>query len=480
MNYPEPAAARCLPDYIRRFLWSQKPTKQSPKHQHLPAVHERNEMLERHEKVRKSIRDVFEKVLEKKLSWESDEFNKALFMACTPFTIDRPGAKPKHPGFTWFLFSDAPESLLTAKEHVDFYEDILKNKGFPNFGRLASECRTKASTLDQANVTGASTLKQLTAAYRKQADRYDSFAKHPEQSPWWYQRSRISLKDIRSRAKFWKALQFPSSEMASAVLSGDKAILGDIDPLQAAIALILQAENKSIKKSACRTMTLTTVQGVAHLLAAAMAGDSEPLEVAVTALNHMVSMLSDFVSLYPETSLKVGRTVEQWPILCSPHRALADDAERIMERVGLGKDFDFLVAHGARWDLREQFTGVARDLYLHIEAVRRDPDILHFLPYAQAAVALPPIPHNPRARAASDAAQKWWNVAKEAFLFSYPEPQTLRSLADLVTGEASRSAATIRARILVRLEARFLKLFGSIAHRKLAENESSKRERKAK
>jgi hypothetical protein len=46
-------------------------------------------------------------------------------------------------------------------------------------------------------------------------------------------------------------------------------------------------------------------------------------------------------------------------------------------------------------------------------------------------------------------------------------------LNNLIKGKARQSPARIRARILVRLEARFLSLFGSIAHRKLAENERS-------
>jgi hypothetical protein len=472
MSLHEPAAARNLPDFVRRFLWGRKPTKSAPQRQHLRAVQERNEMLERHERVRKSIRDVFEKAFEKKLSWGSDEFNRALFMVQTSFRIDPPWGKPKYPGFTWFLVSDAPESLFTAKEHADFYEDILKNNGYPDFRRLAAECRKAASKLEQANATGASALRELVAAYYKQADRYEAFAKHPEQSRWghikkWYG---LTLETTRAKARFWKALQRPSQKMAQDVLSRKAAILGDIDPLEAGIALVLQAEDGHIKRMACSSMTRAAVRGVAHLLAAAMTGDSEPLRAAVAALNHMLEMLSDFVILYPEASRKVGRIVDQWPILCSPHRRLAHDATNIMAQVDLGRDFEFVVTKGARWDSREQFTSVARDLCRHIETVRDNP-ALAFLPYAQAAVALPPIPHDPAAIAESGAAQKWWNVAKEAFLFTYPEPEEVECLNNLIKGKARQSPGRIGARILGRLEARFLSLFASDPRRKLAENE---------
>jgi len=149
-----------------------------------------------------------------------------------------------------------------------------------------------------------------------------------------------------------------------------------------------------------------------------------------------------------------------------------------MAQVDLGRDFDFFVNKGARWDERDRFTSVARGLYRHIGTVRDHPDSLGFLPYAQAALALPPIPHDPAAIAQSDTAHKWWNVAKEAFLFTYPAPEEVECLNHLIKGKTRHIPSKVGSRILERLEARFLSLFGKKVEKGRAE--AAKRSRQAK
>jgi hypothetical protein len=410
--------------------------------------------------------------LENKPDWKNEDVVQAEMQIYTSFRIDPPGREPEYPLFTWSLVCEAPQSCLTAKEHAEFYEGILKNNGYPDFHRLAAQCRKAAAKLEQSNRTGASALKELVAAYYRRADRYDRFAEYPQYSRWVSSKKcfGVTSKTIRRKAKFWKSLQCPPLHLAQDVLRGKKAVLGDIDPLDAGIALIMEKENPYVQDMAYHNVTPGAIEPVARLLAAAMGGDTLPLRAAVVAINNMVGMLNDFLTLYPETSRKVGRIVDRWPILCSRHPRLAHDANRIMAQVDLGKDFEFLASDGARWDPRDRFTSVARDLYRHIETVRDHPGPLGFLPYAQAAFALPPIPNNPAAKGHNDAVQQWWNVAKEAFLFTYPAPEEVECLNDLINGKARQSPGRIGARILGRLEARFLSLFGSDARRKLAEH----------
>jgi hypothetical protein len=57
----------------------------------------------------------------------------------------------------------------------------------------------------------------------------------------------------------------------------------------------------------------------------------------------------------------------------------------------------------------------------------------------------------------TDAAEKWWTVAREVFLYSYPKPQDVPELAGLVKAKSKRrSPGRIKQAILQMIHDRFV------------------------
>jgi hypothetical protein len=64
-----------------------------------------------------------------------------------------------------------------------------------------------------------------------------------------------------------------------------------------------------------------------------------------------------------------------------------------------------------------------------------------------------------------DSSDQWWKLAKAVFLFSYPEPQTIRELAALVTTHSKKkSPGRIKQGILEKLKGRFKSLARACQH----------------
>jgi hypothetical protein len=140
-----------------------------------------------------------------------------------------------------------------------------------------------------------------------------------------------------------------------------------------------------------------------------------------------------------------------WPILDSPHPHLRDDSERILKSLKLGEGTALEIDKSAKWSLKDPAAEYAFCLLNFIHESRRNPSELIGLP----AILIDRIKALDKYN--DDNAKNWWKVAKDIFLHSYPEPETIPELADLIkTPSHTKSPGRIKQRILEKIQARFI------------------------
>lgn len=148
----------------------------------------------------------------------------------------------------------------------------------------------------------------------------------------------------------------------------------------------------------------------------------------------------------------------RWPALVSRHPFYA---RHNIPPEGLGLDYPFAAHEGSRWTPDNPLTLVAIHLFLYTH--RLNQQAVKFLQShglgndalegrLRPAATLGALPAS---------APEWWSFAREAFLTTYPAPETNEQFRDWVTGEShQKSPGRVRARILEKLRDAFFSVAG--------------------
>src|SRR5262249_39813216 len=145
---------------------------------------------------------------------------------------------------------------------------------------------------------------------------------------------------------------------------------------------------------------------------------------------------------------RIARRNWRWPILKSRHPLISDDNETMLGVLNLGYDLPFYFDRSSKWKL-DDFTEIALNLLGYVWHSRKENSGLYDCRrIGELADTLPEFRKG-------ENADKWWELAKAHLLFSYPKPEAIPELADLVRLKR-RSPSVVRARILERIEQRFM------------------------
>ncbi len=150
--------------------------------------------------------------------------------------------------------------------------------------------------------------------------------------------------------------------------------------------------------------------------------------------------------LWPEAMRSLN-----WPVLDSPHPFLRDDSKKILKTLRVGEGTALEIDASARWKLDKPAAQYALCLLNYMHESRRNQSEL---------VGLPAILID-RVKALNeyndDNCKNWWKVAKDILLHSYPEPETITELIDLIKAPSHiKSPGRIKHRILDKIRTRFI------------------------
>jgi hypothetical protein len=375
------------------------------------------------------------------------------------------------------------DELITAEEKAAYYEDMVKNNGYPDVAKIAKDCRRRAAALLQkANQMEPEQAKPLIwrahgleslASYHENPDarKVTDAQRYPEG----FEGSAGQLPDgetgvnehglpnlepivakasggtvaadrnllgeklletLRKKAQFWRKIHaWNTSEQMAYYFCGSKK------PADWRKAIFVRAQKDPF--------ALTFVTDISQLLELARLGSADAAKRAVEMLEGLVRTLNLYAKRNPEPFRKAGRTLTHWPVMYSPHPKLNEDHLEIKSAVQLGEAYPFHLTPQAEWDPRELGCKIAMHLFQYVKALREHPESNRHLPFTGDAQKLPELTE-------FGAARKWWVIAEHAFKRGCPKPQTderLRSLTHLK--DESKAGSRIRERI----KSRFLSLF---------------------
>lgn len=138
--------------------------------------------------------------------------------------------------------------------------------------------------------------------------------------------------------------------------------------------------------------------------------------------------------------------------MMSRHPLLCDDYKAMFQGLKLGADLPLELHSSARW-VWDDPANVAFALLTYLWQAREERlKSLFDVDCGDFGKGMKRLP-----KFTSDSAPQWWEVAREVFLFSYPEPQRVPELAALVKAPSKRrSPGRIKQAILDLLKARFI------------------------
>ena len=188
------------------------------------------------------------------------------------------------------------------------------------------------------------------------------------------------------------------------------------------------------------------------LLELARTGDSEAsdevCQFAIEAVKSLNQAAGEKGSAIPKTALRLV----SWIAIVHANPSQHENPSAFASKIGLGKGLGLVTGPQARWDLAEDWTRIALSLRDHICEVRGNPNRYSEVAYSSDAAQLPEFK-------TGDAAHRWWKVAESAFLDSYPEPERVTRLNQLIKGDVVRKyPSRIQNKILARLKQRLLAL----------------------
>ena len=202
------------------------------------------------------------------------------------------------------------------------------------------------------------------------------------------------------------------------------------------------------KKSGAAPMALKAGDLIEELFAAAKQGNEEAASSVAEILLRGVSQLTELAKANPNLLRGAARRSLKWPVLKSRHPYISEEHEKLFGELNLGYDLPFYFDRSSHWKM-DDFTEIALDLLGYVWRSRKENSGLYdYSRVGELADSLPEFRKGTNAN-------KWWELAKAHLLFSYPKPEMIPELADLVRLKR-RTPSIVRARILERIEQRFM------------------------
>lgn len=171
-------------------------------------------------------------------------------------------------------------------------------------------------------------------------------------------------------------------------------------------------------------------------------------EIAIEA----TSCLSVLAKSNPSLLRPMAGNCIAWPLIKSIHPLLSDDSEDLLNtKLKLGSALGLDIRSNSHWKIDDPVGKIALALVLFISRARTQPnkDYIDYGIYGKHASKLPPF--------STGSALDWWGMAKECFLFSYPNPEKVEAFNQLVLSPQKRkSPGRIKAAILEMIRRRFL------------------------
>jgi hypothetical protein len=179
-------------------------------------------------------------------------------------------------------------------------------------------------------------------------------------------------------------------------------------------------------------------------------------EELASVIGNACSKMNELARKHPRIFHRFSRKGHwKWPVMKSTYPEFGDDENALLKGLQLGADLPLRLdprAQWARW-IGDESGKIAWQLLWYVWRTRSENNAwgFDFGIFSKMADALPPLDKR--------SAPKWWKVAKEALLYSYPKPLEVPELAALVKGRKMRRyPSRLQEAILSKLEKRFLSL----------------------
>jgi hypothetical protein len=168
----------------------------------------------------------------------------------------------------------------------------------------------------------------------------------------------------------------------------------------------------------------------------------------VELLRGSVSRLTELAKNKPELLRRVARKSWKWPVMKSRHPLLSDDHEAIFSTLNLGYDLPFYFDNKSKWRF-DEWGKIAAYLLLYVWGARKENrGSVGYRHVGKSADTLPEFRRGPNA-------DKWWELAQDVLLTSYPKPEEISEFSGLVTLRR-RTPSRVREKILERIRQRFI------------------------
>jgi hypothetical protein len=202
------------------------------------------------------------------------------------------------------------------------------------------------------------------------------------------------------------------------------------------------------KKSGAQPLALKAQDLIEELFVSAREGNEEAASSLARLVQQSVIELTKLAKANPKLLQRTARRSWRWPVLKSRHPLLSDEYEAMLGELNLGYDLPFYFDSSSKWRF-DDFGEIALDLLVFVWGTRKENcGMFDHGQIGQVADALPEFRKGPNAN-------KWWELAKAHLLFTYPAPETIPELANLVKLKR-RTPSVVREKILERIKQRFI------------------------
>ena len=206
-----------------------------------------------------------------------------------------------------------------------------------------------------------------------------------------------------------------------------------------------------VSPDATRYLHIKLENFIKQLLQLAKSGNADAACLLGKTIRETVEELNKLALKKPALLRPEAMRSLNWPVLDSPHPFLRDDSAGILGTLKVGEGTALEIHKSAKWSLKDSADQYAFCLLNFIHESRRNPSELVGLP----AILIDRI--KALDKYDGDNCKDWGKVAKDILLHSYPEPETIPELADLIKAPShTKSPGRIKQRILEKIQARFI------------------------
>jgi len=202
-------------------------------------------------------------------------------------------------------------------------------------------------------------------------------------------------------------------------------------------------------KPGARALAAKATDLIDELFRLASNGNQTAASQLAELLRKSVIQLTELAKEKPELVRPIARKSWKWPVMKSRHPLLSDEHEDFLGCLNLGYDLPFHFDQSSHWRL-DEFARIALALLMYLWGARKEQrGNFDYLSIGELADALPEFRKGPNA-------EKWWELAEAGLLHTYPKPNEIPELADLVRLKQGTPESKVREKIMERIKQRFI------------------------